>query len=346
MAPGSRSPGATELNVILYGSRSLGIAVILPVAKVRVPVVVGKWPGVDDGSWTGRAAAKLVIFDSSIELARSSVNGELAQCVYLASHGSTWLAGGATGLPSPDLGQESWAFQFVGSVEFQLTVASGREYRASTAAAWLGQLRDRRVARIWLVIPDARPTTVGGISVGEHQLAGFANAGRWSLLAAGRQQPEIWRASWTVHDRQAADRRIWAVRYEGSSVDRVMPQRPELHAAATQLSWALVAARDFAVRQDLGGWAEQFERCLGLTEDDSADQARLLPPSYAPAAHRLLATADQAWVFGGMGSWNDLGFADAAVEQEYQQISRDLYGAVLAAILASTNCDFGTDAYR
>jgi hypothetical protein len=273
------------------------------------------------------------------------VNGELAQCVYLASHGSSWLASRDPGLPPPDLGQESWAFQFVGALEFELTGSPGREARASTAADWLSQLRDRRVARIWLVIPEARQVAVGTTAVGEHALAGFANAGRWSLLAAGRQQPEIWRAGWTVGDRGAADRRIWSVRYEGACVDRVMPQRPELGVAEMQLNWALVEARDFAAKQGLTDWASLFERVLAAG-DESPDRALLLPTTYSADAHRLLATADQAWVFGGMGSWNDLGFADAAVEQEYQQVSRDLYAAALVAVLASTNCDFVPDGYH
>jgi hypothetical protein len=218
-------------------------------------------------------------------------------------------------------------------------------YQASTASEWLLQLRERGAVRLWLAIPEARAVTVGGAETGEHQLSGFANAGRWSLMAAGRQRPEIWRPVWTVGDRSAPDQRIWSVRYEGARVDRIMPQCPDLQAAATQLSWAVVEARDFAARHELARWADLFEQILSA-DGDAPDRAHLLPPRYSGAAHRLLAEADQAWVFGGMGSWNDLGFTDPAIEQEYQQISRDLYVAVLTAVLASTNCDFLHDAYR
>ncbi len=273
------------------------------------------------------------------------MNGELAQIVYLASHGSSWLASEEPGAPPADLGEESWAFQFVGSLDFSLTTGPGHVYQASTASEWLLQLRERGAVRLWLAIPEARAVTVGGAETGEHQLSGFANAGRWSLMAAGRQRPEIWRPVWTVGDRSAPDQRIWSVRYEGARVDRIMPQCPDLQAAATQLSWAVVEARDFAARHELARWADLFEQILSA-DGDAPDRAHLLPPRYSGAAHRLLAEADQAWVFGGMGSWNDLGFTDPAIEQEYQQISRDLYVAVLTAVLASTNCDFLHDAYR
>lgn len=273
------------------------------------------------------------------------MNGELAQIVYLASHGSSWLSSDEPEAPPADLGQESWAFQFVGSLEFSLTAGPGKLYEATTAAEWLAQLRSRGAARLWLAIPEARAVTIGGTEAGEHQLAGFSNAGRWSLIAAGRQRPEIWRPVWTVGDRSAPDRRIWSVRYEGARVDRAMPQCPDLQAAATQLSWALVEAHDFAARQGLAEWSGLFGQILAA-DGDAPDRAHLLPPRYSAAAHRLLAEADQAWVFGGMGSWNDLGFPDQAVEQEYQEVSRALYSAVLNAVLASTNCDFLHDAYR
>ena len=57
----------------------------------------------------------------------------------------------------------------------------------------------------------------------------------------------------------------------------------------------------------------------------------------AGRAQQLAAMAARAWVFGGMGSWNDLGFELRAVEAEYDEVSRNLYAAVLLALLASAN---------
>ncbi len=287
------------------------------------------------------------------------MNGELAQLVYLAGHGSSWLASDEPGAPPADFGQESWAFQFVGSLRFRLLAAAGHgraldaaaasevstAYEASTVSEWLLQLRERGAARLWLTVPEVRAVTVGETETGEHHVAWFANAGRWSLLAAGRQRPEVWRADWTVGDRSAADRRIWSVSYEGARVDRAMPQCPDIQSAATQLSWALVETRDFAARQGLAQWSELFEQILSA-DGEGADRAQLLPPRYSAAARHLLAEADHAWVFGGMESWNDLKFTDSTTEHEFRQVSRDLYIAVLNAVLASTNCDFVHDAYR
>jgi hypothetical protein len=149
-------------------------------------------------------------------------------------------------------------------------------------------------------------------------LAGFANAGRWGLAATGGQQPEVWRASWAVGDRNAPERRIWSVHYQGAFVDQVALQRPDLRSAREQLTKALEAAREFAMQQDLDTWPAWFERAL--TSSDIPYYPDMLPSAYTSEARHLAAMAAQAWVFGGMGSWNDLGFGDRAVEAEYEEV--------------------------
>jgi hypothetical protein len=47
----------------------------------------------------------------------------------------------------------------------------------------------------------------------------------------------------------------------------------------------------------------------------------------------MLDAAQSAWVFGGMGSWNDLGFAGAE-QKEYERVSKHLYAALTDAICA------------
>ena len=49
-----------------------------------------------------------------------------------------------------------------------------------------------------------------------------------------------------------------------------------------------------------------------------------------------MAAAVSAYVFGGMGSWNDMWFEDDAAAS-YQDITRSLYQAVMFAIDAAAN---------
>lgn len=272
------------------------------------------------------------------------MNGELAQAICLASHGSRWLTGARHSDP-PDLDLENSTFQFVGSLGFHLSDGSpDQEFRAATVADWLRQLSNRQVNRLWLVIPEAKPVTGDGQSVDEHMLAGFANAGRWSLVATGGRQPELWRGTWTVGDRNAPAHRIWSVRYEGAYADQVTPQRPDLRGAASQLTTSLQAAQDFAVRQAMDPWASWFERALAAS-DDIPYHPDMMPSAYPREARHLAAMAAQAWVFGGMGSWNDVYVEGPAAAAEYEQVSRNLYSDVLVALVASTNDDLAADAH-
>jgi hypothetical protein len=269
------------------------------------------------------------------------VNGELAQMICLSSHGSSWLAQPTLSDPPP-LDRVNSTFQFVGSLAFGL--AGGRaadEFQADTVTDWLRRLRDRGVARLWLDIPEAKPVTGRGGPVDEQMLAGFANAGRWSLAATGGPSNEIWHATWTVGDRAAPDRRIWSVRYEGAHADLVTPQRPDLLRARSHLTEALQAAQDFATRQQMEAWPAWFQAALA-GDPEIPYHPDLLPAGYTTEAWQLAAMAVKAWVFGGMGSWNDVYLDDRQAEAEYEATSRNLYSALLRALLASVNSDIGS----
>jgi hypothetical protein len=154
-----------------------------------------------------------------------SVNGEWAQLICLAGHGSAWLAG-RQGQEPPALDRENSTFRYAGSVSFRFGESTGAGSRAGDVAGWLAQLAGRGARRIWLVLPEPRPVTGPGPAADEFELAGFANAGRQSLLVTGTSRPESWQATSAVADRQAPDRRIWPVNYLGSRAGDASPRLP------------------------------------------------------------------------------------------------------------------------
>ena len=50
----------------------------------------------------------------------------------------------------------------------------------------------------------------------------------------------------------------------------------------------------------------------------------MTPPMAPLPAAQLLGAAQSAWVFGGMGSWNDLGF-EGEDQALYDRLSEELY---------------------
>lgn len=68
----------------------------------------------------------------------------------------------------------------------------------------------------------------------------------------------------------------------------------------------------------------------------TGDDLRLPVGFLAAAAAMLLDAGQSAWVFGGMNSWRDLGFA-GDLQQTDARVSARLFHALNAAIAAATD---------
>ena len=256
------------------------------------------------------------------------MNGELAQLICLASYGSTWLESDGTAAPL-DLERENSTFRFVGSLEF---ADAGTGQTLTTVRDWLTELRRRGTERLWLIVAEPKPRPAAWGPVDEHMLVGFVNTGAWTLLATSDRGATIWRRTWVPAHPDAPDRRVWSVRYDAQTVDAVAPTPPSLEAASATLIDVVTRVHDFSVRENLGRWVEHFDAVL-TNDDGGLEFTDMLSPGYSPAAQRLAMTASAAWVFGGMGTWNDEWVSSEATA-EYEELSRALYVAVLNALVA------------
>ncbi len=131
----------------------------------------------------------------------------------------------------------------------------------------------------------------------------------------------------------------WSVEYRGfmSSNSCALPMQ-EMSAVKNRLRQAVSRAKAFAPRTI---WARYFASSLEALESPAPvfPFADMLPSSGFPLeARQLLAAAAQAYVFGGMGSWNDMSLPnDPEVIKEYEEISTELYEAIQFAILMASN---------
>jgi len=108
-----------------------------------------------------------------------------------------------------------------------------------------------------------------------------------------------------------------------------------------RLARAIEECRQIAAVGDLPSWQGLFTKALALLEAGPSTIPHF--PDMVPAEHlasedrQLLAAASAAWVFGGMGSWNDLGFPDPALNERYESASAALYDAVIDAVFIVAN---------
>jgi len=244
------------------------------------------------------------------------VNGEVAEAIALVAHGNAFLAG----LTRPvELTDGNSAFRWVGAARFG---------ESTTTRAWFEALRDAGARRLELVLPGAK-----------RLFAGFSNA----VPAAIRVEPrgELWTARWELIDPRPADGRIWSVVHERREAPPETSAPPTLPGATAELRAVLAEVETVARRDDfLAGFAGAFRTAAAQLDDrkPTPPYPDLLPDGgYTIEARRLLAASGHAWVFGGMGSWNDVTFGDKAVQADYERVSELLWRAILDGLRAAVN---------
>lgn len=118
--------------------------------------------------------------------------------------------------------------------------------------------------------------------------------------------------------------------------------RKDIRETYSLLEQSLIAIADFADARQLSAWADVFKKARAiLNSTDPAGEYYhhdlLVEKHYSLITRQLLFAAGAAWVFGGMGSWNDLGFDTAEDNKKYDEVSAGLYAAINQSVLAAVN---------
>jgi hypothetical protein len=258
------------------------------------------------------------------------VDGTLAQYIAVALHGSAWLADPA-GADPPSLDQTNSTFKYVAGAVFE--DGSSR----LDVAAWLVQLHAAGAVEIGLAAPDFTLLPDSG-SLPWHVRGSFVGGIPMGLIVPSERGTQIWRARWVAAAPGAA--RAWQVRYQAEPA-RAELVRPPIEPTHASLVAALGLAVDLAIGQGAVPLGQSLDRARGLGSAEYPQPAfypDMVPAEgISPPRLRLLAMASAAHVFGGMGSWNDMPFSDDRTQRAYDEISRQLFTAVMAAFLAAVN---------
>jgi hypothetical protein len=298
--------------------------------------------------------------DSATKLVyRGAVLASLAQAVALVAHGNAFFTVGGE---APELVDTNTAFQYVGELRFtsagsrmQETSWLSRVFGTNSAeppqvqgsastADWFKHLRDSGVRRLWLASYERTDTKLPS-----HVAVAFAGFSQWGILAEQEETASWWRGheelinppSKSPHAfTKAKGNRIWRVIYQGSVAGKPGPILPSFAEAREQFLNAVCGAIEFADIARLEFWRKWLEEARAQF-DSTTPQPRfhrdMLPGyGYNLQSRQLLAAASSAWVFGGMGSWNDMSF-DGALKQKYDHVTPTLYTAVVQGIVAATN---------
>jgi hypothetical protein len=265
-----------------------------------------------------------------------AVNGELAQLVALVTYGTRFLRT-RTGVDET-FERTNSTFQFVNAIAFRFD----GELVGGSVVEWLRWLESIGASR--LTLDTARPGGGGrslfhwfGPREPDRMVAGFSNSGPGLVWSHGPSS-EVWRASWAFG--HATDDRPWSVEYSARRAKVTRRDSVTLTRAERDLGDALREAHAVALAIGDEPWPDVFERARRLLRDggDPPYHPDLLPPGDdQQECRRLLAAAAGAYVFGAMGSWNDIAPQERGLKRRYDRASDRLFRADLAALEVGTN---------
>lgn len=177
----------------------------------------------------------------------------------------------------------------------------------------------------------------------EHQQVGFLGGGpRLLIEAVYPDRSELWEGFDRVGAADPAQKKIWLTAYVLIEEEQTRQQPPiNYAAAATDLRDALISIQDVARAIPGQPFLDRFAAALAAL-DGRKDPAPMPFMRYAQLSRqalRLINAAGLAWVFGTLGSWNDIAVSDA-LKPRYDSASNELFSAVRRAVLVSANSTY------
>ncbi len=268
------------------------------------------------------------------------MNHPIAQFVALTCHANAFLQGRSIPRFFPTNSTCTFCdwIKFFG-VSKTLLGKIREEEVANSPDAWFAYLKAANISTIRLLCtPQNHP------KISDRMSAGFVGgAGIWAMEAVQQSgKSTIWLSRWEVWNQNAPERRIWRVSY-GRVSEMQSPTAPvtDLDSLAGRFRSALADIHQFSERHNCGGFTACFSQAIE-TLDSGGEKRHGFHQDLAPdgclslLAMRLLDACQSAWVFGGMGSWNDMAF-DGEGQVEYARTSEQLFLSLNEVIQAAAN---------
>jgi len=270
------------------------------------------------------------------------MQGELAQLISLTSFGNEYLRSGE--LPLFYYPEHS-TFKYCRVVDFHVlqgngTSGSNELVWAENPLQWFQKLKQEGCTglRLFYQPADAHPLAQ------EHQLVGFVGGGgRWLIEAIINNHAQYWLKRWELTNKQDPENKIWSVHYlRVEEKANIVDQQFDVDEVKKDFEQVLGQLIHFCQQQQLPQWKSVFENGKIILTGSLAQQVHqdidlLVTKNYSSSAQELLAAINVSWVFGGMGSWNDISFEEASVQKQYDDLSGRLYALMMKGIVAAVN---------
>jgi hypothetical protein len=275
------------------------------------------------------------------------MTGDITMAITLSTYGTAFLR---DGYDIASLTLDHSSFHFVNKVNFVIAIkhfwaeSTWHQY-AADPISWLSKLKEEGCLEIRMIFQVDNSESLNGQKIPDYKLAGFVGGGgRRYLQTVFKGYSELWQSREEVTDRDSPDQKIWAVSYGRILTKQKTQAKSSWDIATTKkkLEDKLTEMVKFAQTEKLTFWAEWFSIALEpLHSNEPFEKGKsspILPPDKINlTTMQLLAGSQKAWCFGGMGSWNDIGFKDQDTDNLYNKLTAELYEVVNESYLCVAN---------
>jgi hypothetical protein len=270
------------------------------------------------------------------------MNGPLSQIISLTSFGNDYLFNDKLHVNFFD----NLSFKFCNKVDFRnfkrplFFMKQKERVIAAFPNDWFQYLKNNGCKKLRLVFRSSADQSFAK----DYKLAGLVGGGgTWFIEAVYNGYSNAWANRWEVTQKDDPNQNIWTVNY-GQTLSNlpIIDLQVSLPECKEKLGDTLKAIEAFAYGQSLEYWGTQFSKAReALTsvnpESFCYNKELITSRNYSLTAKQILFAAGAAWVFGAMGSWNDLGFNTKEENDTYEALTERLYENVNQAIVSATN---------
>ena len=265
------------------------------------------------------------------------MQGPIAQIIALTIYGNSIFQGHFTNIE--EFFPSNSTFTFCEYVRFVDVKGKEEKLYAENPILWFRKLKDEGVFAFRLIYGPS-----GNKDISDRMSVGFVGGGgRWLIETISPNGSDYWEARWEVGDQNHPDKLIWQVTYGRvmSGEKTFISQGLEGSKIKAELSDNLREISKFARKNELEGFAAAFDKGYVALHSENpyshVSHKDISPENFLDLeANQLLAASQAAWVFGGMGSWNDMGF-DGEDQVEYDSLSDTLYRLLNESYLMAAN---------
>jgi hypothetical protein len=256
------------------------------------------------------------------------MNGELALLIALVTYGNAYFHGNL--FPNaPELTLSNSTCKGL-SVEFlkekELFFGFKTTKKITGTEKWFRDLKERGAKRLWFIDVDVKRDLSNRIA------SSFVGGGNWAIQVDYDNSSEIWVPVWGRKE----------VVFREFVLDRKRSvEETETNQSLNKLLDALKCAEEFSRKIKFHEWESTFKEIIDNSRNSDLRMryySDMIPDGKDFLKERhLIAVASSAWVFGGMGSWNDLPSYGNALDKEYEKKTDELYSATVEALKAGSN---------